>query len=195
MAIKKKQWSGLFSSAKGNWATPPDLFTALHKEFSFTQDVCAESWNCKLPRFFTEADDALKREWTGVCVVNPPYGRKIGAFMRKAAESAKAGATVVCLVPARTDTRWWIETCCAASEIRWINGRVKFVKEDGQGAPAPFPSALVIFRPPAAEPDVAIHRRTRKVVLGKECHRAGWSGWFTPGLVRGNPRQMSLNFV
>jgi phage N-6-adenine-methyltransferase len=135
-----------FSSAKENWATPPDLFADLHREFGFALDVCAESWNAKLPRYFTEADDALKQEWKGVCWMNPPYGRKIGHFMRKAYQSAQAGATVVCLVPARTDVRWWQFTHYAA-EIRWIIRRVRFLKDNGKGASAPFPSAIVVFKP------------------------------------------------
>jgi phage N-6-adenine-methyltransferase len=196
MAIKKRSilYQSTDNGGKDNWATPPDLFAKLHYEFHFTLDVCAEAWNRKLPRYFDKAADGLKQEWTGVCWMNPPYGRAIGKWMRKAMEQAKAGATVICLVPAKTDTKWWIDTCPYASEIRWFNGRIKFVNpETGQDdKPAGFPSALVIFRPPVAKPETATHRRIRKVVLGKEARRAGWTNWFTSGLVRENPAQLRL---
>src|SRR5262245_13522731 len=77
--------------------------------------------------------------------MNPPYGRVIGLWVKKAHESSLAGATVVCLVPARTDTRWWQDYATKAAEIRFIPGRLKF----GQAtSSAPFPSAMLVFRPP-----------------------------------------------
>ena len=40
--------------------------------------------------------------------MNPPCGRTIGVWMSKAYSASKDNnATVVCLVPARTDTKWW----------------------------------------------------------------------------------------
>jgi hypothetical protein len=66
-------------------------------------------------------------------------------WIRKAHESSLAGATVVCLIPARTDTRYWHDYV-VRGEIRFIKGRLKF---GGNGsASAPFPSAVVVFRPP-----------------------------------------------
>jgi hypothetical protein len=65
--------------------------------------------------------------------------------MRKAFESARAGkATVVCLIPARTDTRWWHQYASHAREIRFVKGRLKF---GGHANSAPFPSAVVVFAP------------------------------------------------
>jgi len=61
--------------------------------------------------------------------------------MRKAYESHLAGATVVCLVPARTDTRWWHDYAMKG-RIEFIRGRLKFGNAKNS---APFPSALVIF--------------------------------------------------
>lgn len=78
--------------------------------------------------------------------MNPPYGREIGKWMKKAFESSQSGATVVCLIPARTDTAWWHDYA-AKGEVRFLRGRVKFVSRDGSNKQsAPFPSALVIFR-------------------------------------------------
>lgn len=130
-----------WSSAKIEWPTPQDLFDRLNAEFSFTLDVCATSENAKCVRFFTAIADGLAQNWTGVAWMNPPYGRAIGLWMKKASEAARAGATVVCLVPARTDTAWWHDFA-VGHEIRFLRDRVKFngVKD------APFPSAIVVMR-------------------------------------------------
>lgn len=130
------------SSATDLWATPQDFFDKLDDEFGFTLDVCASPENAKCDRYFTKADDGLTQEWTGVCWMNPPYGREIGHWMRKALESSATGATVVCLVPARTDTAWWHD-CAMRGEVRFIRGRLKF---GGHTNSAPFPCAVVIFR-------------------------------------------------
>jgi hypothetical protein len=71
--------------------------------------------------------------------MNPPYGRDIGKWMKKASES---DATVVCLVPARTDTKWWHDYAMKG-EITFIRGRLKFGNAVNS---APFPSAVVVFR-------------------------------------------------
>ena len=132
----------IMSSKTDVWATPPETFAALDREFGFTLDVCALPENAKCERYFTPADDGLSRPWEGVCWMNPPYGRTIARWMAKAVESAAAGATVVCLVPARTDTAWWHDYA-VKGEIRFLRGRLKF---GGAQHPAPFPSAVVIFR-------------------------------------------------
>ena len=131
-----------FSSATDDWATPQDFFDALNLEFQFDLDVCASVTNAKCERFFTIDDDGLAQQWVGVCFMNPPYGRTIGKWMAKAVSEWQAGATVVCLVPARTDTNWW-HTYAMQGEIRFIKGRLKF---GGSKNAAPFPSAVVIFR-------------------------------------------------
>jgi phage N-6-adenine-methyltransferase len=132
-----------FSSATEMWATPQEFFDGLDTEFGFQMDVCAIAENAKCARFFTPQENGLAQEWSGVCWMNPPYGRAIGHWMRKAYESSQAGATVVCLVPARTDTAWWHEYAMKG-EIRFIRGRLKF---GGHKNSAPFPSAVVVFRP------------------------------------------------
>jgi phage N-6-adenine-methyltransferase len=133
-----------FSSATAEWATPQDVFVELDAEFGFELDVCATAGNAKCDRYFTQADDGLAQAWRGVCWMNPPYGSGIGVWVRKAHESSLLGATVVCLVPARTDTRWW-QDCCTLGEIRFVRGRLRF---GGASTGAPFPSAVVVFRPP-----------------------------------------------
>jgi len=132
-----------FSSKTDLWETPADFFARLDEEFHFTLDVCALPENAKCRRFFTPEEDGLRQAWHGCCWMNPPYGRTIGAWMRKAWEESRRGATVVCLVPARTDTAWWHDYA-AKGEIRFLRGRLKFGHAKSS---APFPSAIVIFRP------------------------------------------------
>jgi phage N-6-adenine-methyltransferase len=123
------------------WSTPDDLFERLDAEYHFTLDVCASADNAKCERYFTRVDDALAQIWEGVCWMNPPYGRDLDRWVAKAYDSAQAGATVVCLVPARTDTAWW-QRFVPLGEVSFLAGRVKF---NGAGS-APFPSAVVVFR-------------------------------------------------
>ena len=133
-----------FSSRSDEWPTPAGLFAELDREFGFTLDPCSTHENAKCRRHFTIQEDGLARDWGRETVfMNPPYGRKIRDWMQKAMESASRGATVVCLVPARTDTHWWHQYA-SQGEVRFIRGRLKF----GQAKhAAPFPSAVVIFRP------------------------------------------------
>lgn len=136
---------GMKSSLTDLWATPQYVFDALDDEFNFTLDVCADESNHKCEMYFTEEDDGLSQSWTGVCWMNPPYGREIGKWVKKAYEESKNGAIVVCLIPARTDTKWWTDYVMKASELRFISGRLKF--GDGNGS-APFPSVVAIFGTP-----------------------------------------------
>jgi len=130
-----------FSSATDLWSTPQDFFDKQDAIYGFTLDVCATAANAKCARYFTEADNGLEQPWHGICWMNPPYGRTIGLWMHKAHESHLTGATVVCLVPSRTDTRWWHDYAMKG-QIEFIRGRLKFGNAKNS---APFPSALVVF--------------------------------------------------
>ena len=132
------------STKTTEWSTPQSFYDALDTEFHFTLDVCATTTNAKCPRSFTLADDGLQQDWgREICWMNPPYGKTIALWIRKAAESALAGAVVVCLVPVRTDTRWW-QRYVLGAEVRFVPGRLTF---GGAVNPAPFPNAVVVFRP------------------------------------------------
>jgi phage N-6-adenine-methyltransferase len=134
-----------FSSATDEWPTPRGLFEGLDAEFGFTLDPCATVTNAKCKRFFSRTDDGLVQDWAGETVfMNPPYGRVIGQWVAKAHATSFTGSTVVCLLPARTDARWWHLHVMRAAEIRFLRGRVTF---EGGKHPAPFPSAVVVFRP------------------------------------------------
>jgi phage N-6-adenine-methyltransferase len=136
-----------FSSMTDLWETPWLLFRQLDATFHFTLDVCALPENAKCKRFFTPEQDGLVQPWKGVCWMNPPYGRMVGRWVQKAYDSAASGdATVVCLIPARTDTSWWHRCVMQASEVWLVAGRVRFGHAK---AGAPFPSAIVVFKPRA----------------------------------------------
>ena len=131
-----------FSSASDDWETPQALFDELSWIFGgFTLDPCATKANAKCARFFTRSDDGLSQRWEGKVFVNPPYGRAIGRWVRKAFEESLEGTLVVCLLPARTDTRWWQEYA-KRGQVWFLRGRLKFGQAKNA---APFPSAVVIF--------------------------------------------------
>ena len=127
------------------WSTPQGLFDALDAEFHFTTDVCADASNAKCAHYFSPAQDGLRQRWEGTVWCNPPYGAEISRWVQKAFEASLYGATVVCLLPARTDTRWWHQYVLPCAEIRYLPGRQRFGES---GNSAPFPSAVVVFRPP-----------------------------------------------
>ncbi|MAK51090.1 DNA N-6-adenine-methyltransferase [Marinobacter sp.] len=133
-----------FRSEKDDWGTPTAFFDRLERRFQgFDRDVCASDHNAKCKNYWTKEDDALSKTWTGYCWMNPPYGRQIGEWVKKAYESADSGeATVVCLLPSRTDTKWWHEYVMRADTLWFVKGRLKF-----EGAPnsAPFPSVVAVF--------------------------------------------------
>jgi phage N-6-adenine-methyltransferase len=131
-----------FSSATDMWETPQLFFDVWNKEFNFDLDVCATDENAKCAHYYTKKNDGLSKRWTGTVWMNPPYGKEISKWMKKAYESARDGdATVVCLVPARTDTAWWHDYAMKG-DITFIRGRLKFGNAKNS---APFPSAVVVF--------------------------------------------------
>lgn len=136
--------AALFESNTCEWATPQDFFDQWDDQYHFVLDVCATPENAKCAEYFTEEVDGLKQDWTrkGAAIwMNPPYGRDIIKWMRKAYETSLQGTTVVCLVPARTDTAWWHEYAMHG-DITFVRGRLKF---GGGKNSAPFPSAVVVF--------------------------------------------------
>lgn len=146
----------LTSSASDEWATPDDFFAVVDSEFGFTLDAAATAENTKTRRFIDQAEDALRVSWgiNGERIwLNPPYSL-VGAFMDRAVQMAAQGNIIACLVPARTDTRWWHRTTERAAEVRLLRGRLRFGDATGS---APFPSALVIFND-AARAEIPIDR-------------------------------------
>lgn len=136
----------MFSSATGKWDTPQCLIDDLKTVFDFDLDVCASRPNV-CDDFYSEVDNALELKWEGSAFwMNPPYGRGINEWIFKAAWEVEfykpLRRYVVCLVPARTDTRWWQSNIKHASHVVFIKGRLKFGEATNS---APFPSAFVVF--------------------------------------------------
>ncbi len=135
----------MFSSKSNEWDTPQDFYDKLNKEFGFNLDPCSTHSNAKCEKHFTQEEDGLLQDWGGHMVfMNPPYGRDISRWVQKAyEESKKPDTTVVCLIPARTDTSYWHDYIFGkAADIRFIRGRLKFGNSKNA---APFPSAVIVF--------------------------------------------------
>ena len=135
----------MFSSKTGMWATPQEFFNKLDWLFGpFDLDPCACEDNAKCSKFFTEADDGLSQSWEGfTSFVNPPYGRGIDKWIKKAYdESRKENTKVVMLIPSRTDTKYWHNYVMKADEVHFVKGRLKFGDSENS---APFPSAVIVF--------------------------------------------------
>ena len=141
------------ANGKEEWLTPPEIINALGP---FDLDPCApinRPWPTAANHYTIE-DNGLIKPWQGRVWMNPPYGRRIQHWIKKAYEQAQAGATIVCLLPARVDTKWFHEYC-VKGDVKLIKGRLFFEVDgkpivnpkDGKIMPAPFPSMLVIFTP------------------------------------------------
>lgn len=138
----------LLSSKNMDWCTPQDFFDNLNSEFDFALDAAATDKTAKCALYYTPETDGLAQSWDcgGAVFCNPPYGREIGKWVKKAHDEARKGVTIVLLIPARTDTTYFHDYIYGKSEIRFIRGRLRFADADGNSAdPAPFPSMLVIY--------------------------------------------------
>lgn len=137
--------NSLFTSKSNEWETPKEFFDQLNQEFNFTLDPCASIENHKCANYFTKCDDGLKQEWCGHTVFcNPPYGKELPLWVQKCYEQHnKYGITIVLLIPARTDTKYFHKYIYGKSEIRFIQGRLKFSNSKQS---APFPSMVVVYR-------------------------------------------------
>jgi site-specific DNA-methyltransferase (adenine-specific) len=162
--------SVMFSRKGDEWETPQKLFDLLNEEFHFGTDAAATSKNTKCGNYYEESScNAMWIDWfrdaelsqvPPIFFLNPPYS-KIGAFIKKAYEESLKGATIVCLIPARTDTRYFHDYCMKASELRFVKGRLTFTNKtlpsyrvDGnfKSSPAPFPSVIVVFERMQCQP-------------------------------------------
>lgn len=154
------------TSDKQDWGTPQYLFDALNNEFGFTLDVCANKENAKCEKYFTIEQNGLNQEWSNdVCFLNPPY-KNCDEFMEKAWNESKKGAIVVCLVPARLDAIWW-HKYAMKSEIRLFVQRLEF--EGHKKNRAPFPSAVIVFRPPTFKiATIDLRRSDFRSAVGKK---------------------------
>lgn len=137
----------MFSSKTDQWATPNSFFAEIDKEFHFTLDPCADEFNHKCDKWYGVESNGLLQDWGGYRVFcNPPYGREIIKWVRKAYYESHKDNTLVCmLIPARTDTKYFHDYIQHRAEVRFIRGRLKYGSSENA---APFPSMLVIWRAP-----------------------------------------------
>lgn len=142
----KAKNNGRYNGNGRHWETPPEVFDPLEREFGFTLDPCATPETAKCAKFYTEADNGLERSWAGERVfMNPPYGREVYAWTRKAREES-ARALIVGLLPASTDLAWWHDDVVnRSSEIRYIRGRVRFLTGGPYRASGFFASVIVVW--------------------------------------------------
>ncbi len=175
--MKNQNVKVMTSSEKMTWGTPQKLFDKLNKMYGpFDLDAAASKENAKCNQYYSESDDSLKMSWITFSPptygyagmpelppppqvsrvwLNPPYGRGIGKWLKKAAEEAQKGATVVCLVPSRTGSAWFQNAVSEASELLFLKGRVVFETSPGvpvldkKGKPmaAPFDNVVIVFKP------------------------------------------------
>lgn len=141
--------------ARDDWETPAWIFSELDREFSFTLDAAATRLTRKVERFIGPEEDGLKTPWGGPgsrVWLNPPYGRAVKHWVRRAYEQSREGAVVVVLVFSRTDTSWWHEYAMKASEIRFVRGRLRFLQDGEEKDPSPAPSCLLVFTPWSSGP-------------------------------------------
>lgn len=171
-----------FKTRRDDWSTPDEFWQRLDTEFHFTCDAAASTRNTKCPFYFDKETNALVQDWSGhICWLNPPYGRQLSTWVRKAyAEARDHGATVVCLIPARTNTEWFHEYVMRG-EIRFVRGRLQF-GDAHHGLPLPL--AVVIFKPGIHERsgkigsiDACVNDRPRKILIhGRASHATIISG-------------------
>jgi phage N-6-adenine-methyltransferase len=133
----------LYSSEKMDWGTPQKLFDRLNHYFGFTLDPCSSEENKKCNKNYTIENDGLLKDWSkDIVFMNPPYGRIMKDWIKKAYEESLKGATVVCLVPSRTDVKWFHDYAYGKADIVFLNKRLEF---EGSNNKAPFPSMLIIY--------------------------------------------------
>ena len=135
---------GLVSPGNIVAKTPKYLFDRISLIFNFSLDACALPENAKCESYYTPEDDGLSKPWRGGVWCNPPYGREISSWVRKAYEESQKeyNSFVLMLLPARTDTKWWWEYVQGKATLFFIKGRVKF---GDHNVGAPFPSVLALY--------------------------------------------------
>ena len=144
------------TSNKDDWETPQALFDSLNEKYHFAIDLAASQKNAKCQQYFSLVDDSLSKDWStdfgGAMYLNPPYGRHIGDWVKKAYKtSLTVSVPIVLLIPSRTDTSYWHDYIFGKAHIDFLRGRLKFEQNGVAGSPAPFPSAIIVYNDTEAE--------------------------------------------
>ena len=145
-----------FAPESNNWATPWPIFKKIESRFGpFHLDPCCTDLTAKCNTYITKKQNGLNQSWD-IAVdrakptrvfMNPPYGREIAKWMKKAYEESRKGVYVICLIHPRTDTAWWHDYAMKAAQIIFIRGRVQFEMPGKKPKDSQFPSCLVVFSP------------------------------------------------
>jgi phage N-6-adenine-methyltransferase len=137
------------AAEKDLWQTPRDLFDTLNEEFCFDVDLCASDKNTLCDNWYTKEHSMLNIELNcfEAAFINPPYSQTILFLDRAAQQAKKHNLTVVALVNANTDTKWFADAVNSANEVRLLTGRVGFIKPSGKAAGGnPKGQCLIIWR-------------------------------------------------
>ena len=141
--------------AHDHWGTPLPFFEAVNREFNFDLDAAATDMDTLCERYIDPERNALITPWEGRAVwCNPPYGAGSAAggtleawIARGYAQHIAQRNTVVMLIPAYTDPKYWANFVMCAHEVRFLKGRLKFRDNLGTATmSARFPSVLVVFK-------------------------------------------------
>jgi len=152
LGAAKARNNGRYNGNGRHWETPPDEFRELDDVYHFTLDPCATPATAKCALYFTEDDDGLSKSWAGHRVfMNPPYGREIYAWTRKARDSG--AILVVGLLPVSTDLAWWHDDVIGpdlanpiAEVVKWYRGRIRFLTGGPYRASGFFPSVALLWK-------------------------------------------------
>lgn len=149
--------------ASDEWYTPQSFVDALAEllGLTFVVDPAATATATKAPVWFDQSDDGLAQDWNAAASevpvalgtapavwLNPPYSAP-GNWVAKAAETARAGTTVVALLRNSTGTKYWAEHIWpCASDVMFITERMAYEDPTGNSTgKANHDSAVIVWRP------------------------------------------------
>ncbi len=157
--IRRASYAACLSSQDHTWTTPMTLITQILQaagQDAFDLDPCSPSSDGPIPARcrWTALEDGLQKSWAGLVFCNPPYGRRLAAWVAHCATQAARGAVVIALIPARPDTGTWHTHIARQAAVLMLRGRLRF---GTAGNVAPFPSALVVWGSAALAARIAHH--------------------------------------
>ncbi len=132
------------------WETNWDLYNKLNKIFKFKVDLAASDDNSKCKHYITKEVDSLKIDWNifkGENMwLNPPYGKQLKYFVKKANETEYENNCLCMLIPASTETKHFQEIIFEnAKLVIFIKGRLKFLLNGKEVGSSTKGSSLVVF--------------------------------------------------
>jgi phage N-6-adenine-methyltransferase len=127
------------------WSTPQPIFDVLNKEFEFQVDLCADPDNAKCKNWL-DRQVSLDTDWSGegTAWLNPPYGKDITDWVRKA---ARTNRRIVGFLPGRTNAPWWHDHVMQAIELRFVRRKVSFANGEGCKGVPPWGAVVAIWEP------------------------------------------------